>query len=137
MVTLFGLPCKNRLSTSCKYFNTTRYGRAPKSYLTFAEYLAEQGYDAYLYDHRGHGLDRKFKELGFFASSKGDKVVVADAIDVCAYINKNNRSDKLILFGHSMGSLIARNVIQAYKKFHGVILCGTTHPSRFMTKMAF
>lgn len=104
-------------------------------YLTFAEYLAEQGYDAYLYDHRGHGLDRKFKELGFFASSKGDKVVVADAIDVCAYINKNNRSDKLILFGHSMGSLIARNVIQAYKKFHGVILCGTTHPSRFMTKM--
>ena len=36
-----------------------------------------------------------------------------------------------------MGSLIARNVIQAYKKFHGAILCGTTHPSRFMTKMAF
>lgn len=40
----------------------------------------------------------------------------------------------MILMGHSMGSLIARNVIQHYDKIDGVILCGTTHPLKLKTR---
>jgi alpha-beta hydrolase superfamily lysophospholipase len=36
--------------------------------------------------------------------------------------------------GHSMGSLIARNVIQQYHELDGVILSGTSHPSKIKTQ---
>jgi alpha-beta hydrolase superfamily lysophospholipase len=101
-----------------------------KRYLAFAEYLVNLGYDVYCYDHRGHGTDKKLSDLGFFAPAKGYQIVVKDAIAVCGYIEKNNRSSKFILFGHSMGSSIARNVIQSYDKFNGVILSGTNFPPK-------
>lgn len=103
-----------------------------KRYEHFAKYLVDQGYDVYLYDHRGHGTDKKLSELGFFAYHKGYQLVVNDAVDVSQYIEKNNRSNKFFLFGHSMGSLIARNVIQSYDNYNGVILCGTAYPPKIM-----
>ncbi|NLJ95911.1 MAG: alpha/beta hydrolase [Clostridiales bacterium] len=99
-----------------------------KRYYDFAEYLVGLGYDVFLYDHRGHGTDKKLSELGFFSNNKGYQLVIDDAILVSKYIEKNNRSSKFFLFAHSMGSLIARNVIQAYDKYSGVILCGTSYP---------
>jgi len=36
--------------------------------------------------------------------------------------------------GHSMGSIIARNVIQQFDEMDGVILCGSTHPSKMKIK---
>lgn len=105
-----------------------------KRYLMFSQYLVDQGYDVYLYDHRGHGTDKKFSEIGFFAPNKGYQIVVEDAITVSKYIEQNNRSNKFFLFGHSMGSLIARNVIQTYDKYNGVILSGTAHPPKLLVK---
>jgi alpha-beta hydrolase superfamily lysophospholipase len=104
-----------------------------KRYFEFAKYLSRNGFDVYLYDHRGHGTDKKLSELGFFTQDKGYQAVVEDAINISTYINQNNRSGKLFLLGHSMGSLIARNVIQEYDKYHGVILSGTTYPSKPLT----
>jgi alpha-beta hydrolase superfamily lysophospholipase len=101
-----------------------------KRYQAFAEYLVNQDYDVYTYDHRGHGIDRKLSELGFFAPENGYQLVIEDVITVSTYIEQNNRSNKLFLFGHSMGSFIARNVIQSYDKFNGVILSGTTYPPK-------
>lgn len=106
-----------------------------KRYLAFAQYLSEQGFDVYLYDHRGHGTDKKISDLGFFANNKGYQIVVEDVITVSNYIEKNNRSNKLFLFGHSMGSLIARNVIQSYDKYNGVILCGTAYPPKLLIRL--
>lgn len=105
-----------------------------KRYLSFAQYLNEQGYDVYLYDHRGHGTDKKLSDLGFFAYSKGYQLVVDDVITISQYIEQNNRSNKFFLFGHSMGSLIARNVIQTYDKYNGVIICGTAYPPKLLIK---
>lgn len=105
-----------------------------KRYLTFATYLTNLGYDVYYYDHRGHGIDKKLSELGFISLDKGYQLVVSDAITVSEYIEKNNRCSKFFLMGHSMGSLIARNVIQTYDKYNGVILSGTTYPSYLLTK---
>jgi len=101
-----------------------------KRYLSFGQYLLELGFDVYLYDHRGHGTDKKLSDLGYFADNKGYQLVIDDVIEVSKFIEKNNRSNKLILFAHSMGSLIARNVIQYYDKYNGVILSGTAYPSK-------
>lgn len=104
-----------------------------KRYQAFAEYLVKNGYDVFIYDHRGHGTDKKLSELGFFSSDKGYQLVVDDVISVSEYIEANNRASKFFLFGHSMGSIIARNVIQSYDKYNGVIICGTPFPSMLMT----
>lgn len=105
-----------------------------KRYTAYAEYLINASYDVYCYDHRGHGTDKKLSELGHFGHSNGYRLVVEDAINISEYIKANNRCDKLFLFGHSMGSLIARNVIHTFDKFDGVILCGTANPPVFMLK---
>lgn len=105
-----------------------------KRYEAFAQYLVNQGFDVYLYDHRGHGVDKKLNELGFFSYHKGYQVVIDDAITVSEYILQNNRCSKFFLFGHSMGSLIARNIIQIYDKYNGVILCGTAYPPKLVTR---
>lgn len=104
-----------------------------KRYQAFALYMVNNGYDVFTYDHRGHGTDRKLSELGFFGPDKGYQLVVEDAIAVSEYIEQNNRSNKFFLFGHSMGSLIARNVIQLYDKYNGVVLCGTAFPAKLLT----
>lgn len=104
-----------------------------KRYYTFAKYLNSQGIDVYLYDHLGHGTDKTQKELGYFAKKHGFKIVVDNALEVIHYVEKNKRTQKLFLMGHSMGSLIARNVISRYDQMDGVILCGTTHPPRIVT----
>jgi alpha-beta hydrolase superfamily lysophospholipase len=105
-----------------------------KRYIAFAEFLKNNGLDVYLYDHRGHGTETKFKELGFIHAEKGYEKIIEDALDVINHVNKKNRSNKLILLGHSMGSLILRNVIQRFDTANGVILCGTTHPSQLKTQ---
>lgn len=104
-----------------------------KRYQGFAEYLVNHEYDVYSYDHRGHGTDKKLSDLGFFSSEDGYKLVIEDAIAVSNYIEQNNRSNKFFLFGHSMGSLVSRNVIQAYDKYTGVILSGTAYPPKLLT----
>ena len=101
-------------------------------YQHFAKYLTSSGYDVFCYDHRGHGKDKLIKELGYFASDNGYELVTQDAIAVSKYIEENNRSDKFFLLGHSMGSLIARNIIQSYDNYTGVILSGTTYPADYM-----
>lgn len=106
-----------------------------KRYYSFAKYLLDLGYDVFLYDHRGHGTDKKISELGFFSSNKGYQLVINDAILVSQYIEKHNRSKSFFLFAHSMGSLIARNVIQSYNNYNGVILCGTSYPPKAVTRL--
>ncbi|NLP34459.1 MAG: alpha/beta hydrolase [Clostridiales bacterium] len=104
-----------------------------KRYYPFAEYLTEKGIDVYIYNHRGHGTDKKIRDLGFFAAENGHQLVIEDAITVSKHIKRNNRCNRFLLMGHSMGSLIARNVIQTYDEYDGVILSGTSFPANFLT----
>lgn len=101
-------------------------------YETFANYLVTHGFDVYSYDHRGHGTDKKLSDLGFLAREYGYQLVVQDAIEISESIAKNNRCNKFFLFGHSMGSIISRNVIQTYDKYTGVLLSGTNFPPKLM-----
>lgn len=102
-------------------------------YQEFTEFLCKNDFDTYIYNHRGHGSDKKWDELGMFSPKYGYRRVVIDAIEIIQYIKEHSRSNKIILFGHSMGSLIARNVIQYYDNLDVVILCGTTYPPSYMT----
>ena len=102
-------------------------------YKNFADYLVSLGYDVFTYDHRGHGTDKKLGELGFIAPQHGYQLLIEDATNICNYIYDNNPSGKLFLLGHSMGSIIARNVIQTFDKFHGVLLTGTPYPHKLLT----
>ncbi len=97
-------------------------------YLEFIHLLTTEGFDVYTYDHRGHGTDKKLTDLGFFAKKHGDLLVVGDALTACRYIKENGRSEKLAVFGHSMGSLILRCLIQQYDEINCALVCSTTMP---------
>lgn len=104
-------------------------------YAKFAEFLCDNGYDVYMYDHRGHGIDKKFEDLGHFADKNGAKLVTDDAIALLKYVKSSNRGPKTILFGHSMGSLIARNVLEQYDEMDAAIICGTAYMAPFVSRM--
>ena len=99
----------------------------------FANQLSSQGYDVYLYSHRGHGMTQSQDELGFFGPVEGYRLVVNDAIDVLNFIRNQDKKLPLYLMGHSMGSLITRNVIQEYPHLNGIIICGTANPLSITT----
>lgn len=123
-------------STSKKYGSIlVLHGMAEhyERYDTFATFLANHGYDVYLYSQRGHGTHLQEHELGFFAEKNGYQLVVNDAIEVLKTIRKREASLPLFLMGHSMGSLITRNVIQEYNQLDGIIICGTANPPSITT----
>ena len=105
MVIRLSLPIWVAEKNQSKYSNTAWYGWTQETLLFFAQYLINLGFDVYIYDHRGHGTDKKINELGHISNSKGYQLIIDDAITVSKYIAKNNKSNKFILFGHSMGSL--------------------------------
>lgn len=98
-------------------------------YLSFIQTLCQEGFDVYTYDHRGHGTDKKLSELGFLAKKRGASLVIEDAITICQYIRENSRGSKFAVFGHSMGSLILRNVLWQYHNIDAAIVSSTTMPS--------
>jgi len=101
-------------------------------YLDFIQSLTREGFDVYAYDHRGHGTDKKLSELGFIAKKHGANRLVSDAHTVCQYIRANSRSDKLAVFGHSMGSLTLRCLLQTYDDIDCAIVSSTTMPPKYV-----
>lgn len=100
------------------------YGR----YLDFIQALNREGFDVYIYNHRGHGTDKKLSELGFIAKKNGASLIVEDALTICNYIKETARNKQLAVFGHSMGSLILRCLLQKQDDFACAIASSTTMP---------
>lgn len=95
-------------------------------YSDFAEYLAVKGYGVITYDHIGHGESiNNDDEKGYFAKENGYEYLTKDVEYVINEASKLNLP--IFLFGHSMGSLIARNYVAnaLEEKIDGLILCGT------------
>ncbi|MGN7476699.1 alpha/beta hydrolase [Solibacillus silvestris] len=99
-------------------------------YERFAEKLCEEGYFVSAHDHRGHGFTaQKSGMLGCFGLKNGFDRIVEDVHEVLAYL-KDETAGRPILFGHSMGSFIARRFIQQYSgKIERLILSGTGSPT--------
>jgi alpha-beta hydrolase superfamily lysophospholipase len=89
-------------------------------YFEFAGFLAAHGYQVYGFDHRGHGLTTApDAERGRFAKRDGEAKVLADLKAVKEYAETRHPGLPVILFGHSMGGVIAARAAevepQAYR----------------------
>jgi len=84
-------------------------------YARFADHLAEHGFQIYAHDHRGHGGTRApDAPPGMFARENGAEKVIADVVAIHDLIAKEHPGLPVIVFGHSMGGLIALNFVQRH-----------------------
>lgn len=86
--------------------------------------LANAGYLAAGYDHLGHGKNAPVK--GFFAEKSGWDRAVSDLDDVMRFLSARASGVPRILFGHSMGSFLAREVALSHPdSLDALVLSGT------------
>lgn len=94
-------------------------------YLDFMKFMARHGFACVAHDHRGHGKSIKCEDdLGYFYEQKAE-YIVEDINDVIADLLVRYPHAPVIIFGHSMGSLISRKYLKKYDdRLKGMILCG-------------
>ncbi len=79
-------------------------------YARFAELLSARGFHVYAHDHRGHGNTKvPHASIGSFAKGEGWQLVLDDTLFMRETARANHPISPLIVFGHSMGGLIALN----------------------------
>ena len=95
-------------------------------YIDFMKFLAKNGYASFIHDHRGHGKSIKNNnDLGYFYEDNAS-YVVEDLHQINEYLKNKFKNKKIILFGHSMGSMIVRKYISKYAHtIDGLIVCGS------------
>lgn len=90
-------------------------------YERFAGALTAAGYVVYANDHRGHGATGPLgPDHGYFADDRGFHTVVDDLHTITEAARAAHPGLPVFLFGHSMGSFLAR----AYAAEHGSQLSG-------------
>jgi alpha-beta hydrolase superfamily lysophospholipase len=96
-------------------------------YKPIASLLQEQGYEVYANDHRVHGNSVKSKDLlGFYEGNNYFDDAVEDMHELTKIIQQEHPDLKVILFGHSMGSLLSREYVTKYgKDLDALVLSGT------------
>lgn len=94
-------------------------------YFDFMNYLSEHGYVCVIHDHRGHGESVETKEDYGFFYTENEQAIIDDLYTVTKFIKNNYPSIPLFLFGHSMGSLVARGFLKRYdSEIEKIVLCG-------------
>ena len=79
-------------------------------YARFAGEMAARGIEVYAHDHRGHGSTSAVDApLRRFAQSRGAQKLVADVQAVLAHAELHHHDLPVVVFGHSMGGLVAVN----------------------------
>lgn len=108
-----------------------------KRYDYFAKALCSAGFAVITYDQRGHGETAHHKDdLGYFADDRGWKLLIDDCENINRLIRQEYPGIPLILFGHSMGSIVARSFIKRYdKEVDGLILCGAPNYNKMVPMM--
>ena len=102
-------------------------------YDEFCEFLCDNGIAVYINDHRGHGKSIGDGVRGYFAKSGGWLKVVEDMRSIFTLSNKEYPDVPHFLFGHSMGSFLARTYLFTYPDdFAGAVICGTGHMAKAM-----
>ncbi len=98
-----------------------------KRYDDIANYLTGLGYVVYANDHAGHGESINGKgEKGFFAEKDGWSCVVEDMRTLHDISKREYPSTKMVLYGHSMGSFLARTYASRFPDdFDAFIFSGT------------
>jgi alpha-beta hydrolase superfamily lysophospholipase len=102
-------------------------GEHAKRYKSIAKKLQKQGYAVYANDHRVHGKSAKNIDfLGFYDGDDYFSDAVEDMKALTEIIKKEHPKKKIILLGHSMGSLLSRDYVTKYgDDLEALILSGT------------
>ena len=96
-------------------------------YKAFATYLAENGYAVVTADLRGHG--KSAPKLSHIANKNGHKLLIEDEKVIKEYIKQKYPEVPMYLFAHSMGTIIARTLLQTDSKdYQKVALSGYPNP---------
>ncbi len=95
-------------------------------YYSFMEYFCQNGYVVVCYDQRGHGDSvRQEEDLGYFYDLSGE-AIVEDAAQMTRKMKEEYPHLPVILFGHSMGSMVVRCYLQKYDaQIDKAIICGS------------
>lgn len=111
------LPFRQSLADTDKAVVQICHGLAEHSarYARFAQALNRAGFHVYASDHRGHGANiGVHAPKGVFALRNGHALVISDVLALNRHIRHSHPGLPVILFGHSMGGLIALNYVQAH-----------------------
>ena len=102
-----------------------------KRYDEMAVAMAEAGYVVCGNDHLGHGeTAADSDELGFIADKDGFRYMVKDLRKVTEYIQKRFPGLPVVMYGHSMGSFLARKYAADYKDgIAAYVFSGTGGPN--------
>ena len=102
-------------------------------YHAFAMTLCQAGYIVAGHNHKGHGPSCKKEELGYFYDSDGWNKNIENIHAVTTYLKERFQGVKLVLFGHSMGSFMAREFAIRYgTELGGLLISSTGHQPLFM-----
>jgi alpha-beta hydrolase superfamily lysophospholipase len=96
-------------------------------YRRVAEVLNGAGYSVYANDHRAHG--RTAADFGRFGVARpgGWEAIVQDAHELTERIRRDHPGTPIVLFGHSMGSLITQAYLPRWGgELAGAVLSGST-----------
>lgn len=84
-------------------------------YAAFADFLARRGFHVYAHDHRGHGrTTAPGAPLGHIGPEATADTLLADVAAVHDHIAAEHPGLPVIVFGHSMGGMIAINFAIRY-----------------------
>ncbi len=74
--------------------------------------FVKNGYIVYAHDQRGHGeTSPKDEEKGYIADDEGFDILVENVKELTDVAKKENSNLPIILFGHSMGSLFLKDIL--------------------------
>jgi alpha-beta hydrolase superfamily lysophospholipase len=114
----------------CRALVLLSHGLAEHSlrYAPLARFLAARGHAVYGFDHRGHGrTTAPDAPLGRFAWRDGEARVLADLAAVRRHAEAAHPGRPVILFGHSMGGMIAARAAQAEPQAYAGLCIWNSH----------
>ena len=96
-------------------------------YDELGRFLAGAGFLVLAHDHAGHGGSMEPENIpGYFDDFKGWDRLVEDALELKRGVAPSYPGCPVYLFGHSMGSFVARTIAARYGgDYDGFIFCGT------------
>src|SRR5215469_15711102 len=104
-------------------------GEHSMRYLAPLAPIIEAGYVVYAADHRGHGMTSGMRSLGDFGPG-GAPAAVDDMAVLARLIREREPGLPLVLFGHSMGAMLAQAWLPEHSDLiDALVLSGTAGPA--------
>lgn len=95
-------------------------------YADFCRYLNTKGYSTIRYDLLGHGKELSPQKRGYFGNNGWQNLLQ----QLHKYVQRAHThfpNQKIVLFGHSMGTIIIRSYLQHYQDFDAIIMSGVPY----------